>query len=191
MGLEAKIIECMKANMSEKEAAKIIGYSSKQLGRKCKEIFKHTYTELRQLMVYAEILKRCMNGDSNQLIANCLFDGDTSNLYAFVRDFSDIPLKKIVIEGGRRMTPAMKQIYEAQVINLLTSSPEGKNMTLKELGVPRCVIESLRKKGFDIISVPGRYNGGYNLGRTEKNVCLRWINKIRENRYGLQGNYSF
>ena len=50
---------------------------------------------------------------------------------------------------------------------------------------------NLREKGYEIISVPGRYNGGYNLRKTSKECCLAWINKIRVNRFGLPGNYSF
>lgn len=189
MGIEKDILEYAKKNEYEKHTAKMLNYSSKQLGRLCRKYFNHTYKELQYLMVFAGILEMRMKGDSNQMIAEHFFTGDVSRLYAYVKRFSDIPLRKIRIKGGHRMSNAQKQIMEAQVITSLVNS--GKNITLKQLGVPRCIILSLRQKNYDIISVPGRYNGGYNLGRTSKSDCLAWINKIRTNRFGLPGNFTF
>lgn len=190
MGIEKHILECAKNNEYEKNAAKMINYSSKQLGRICIKKFNHTYKELQYLMVFAGILEMRMKDDSNQMIAESFFNGDVSRLYAYVKRFSDIPLRKIRINGGHRMTSSQKQIMEAQVITSLVNN-SGKNITLKQLGVPRCIIVSLRQKNYDIISVPGRYNGGYNLGGTSKSDCLLWINKIRTNRFSLPGNFTF
>jgi hypothetical protein len=190
MGIEKDILECAKKNICQKDAAKMLNYSSKQLGRICRNCFNHAYKELQYLMVFTGILKKLMNDETTQMIADHFFSGDVPQLYAYVNRFSDKPLKKIRIEGGHRMTKAQKQIMEAQVITSLVNN-SGKNITLKQLGVPRCIIVSLRQKKFDIISVPGRYNGGYNLGRTSKSTCLAWINKIRTNRFDLPGNFTF
>ena len=190
MKIESQILECARNKLDRAEVTELINYSERQLDRICNEKFGCSYKKLQDLMVFAEILKMHTNGCSSQMISDRYFYGDTPNLYTYIGRFSDIPLKKIEIEGGRRMTKAKKQMMEAQVITLLVNS-EGKNITLKQLGVPRSIIASLRKKNFEIISVPGRYNGGYNLGRTSKDNCLDWINKIRQNRFGLTEKYTF
>lgn len=189
MGIEKDILEYVKNNENRKNAAKMLNYSSKQLGRICKKHFNHTYKELQYLMVLAGILEMLMNDVSNQMIAERFFNGDISQLYTYVKKFSYIHLRKIRIKGGHRMTNAQKQIMEAQVITSLVNN-SGMNITLKQLGVPRCIIVSLRQKNYDIISVPGR-NGGYNLGRTSKKDCLAWINKIRTNRFDLPADFTF
>lgn len=56
------------------------------------------------------------------MIAECFFNGNVSRLYAYVKRISDIPLRKMEIEGGHRMTNAQKQIMEAQVITSLVNS---------------------------------------------------------------------
>lgn len=170
--------------------AKELNYSPKQINRYCKSKFNRTYKELQFLLISASILRNIMNKQDMKTIANLLFDGNVSQLYAYVNKFSDTPPCKIILtEGGHRMTQWQKKIFEAQVITKLATSTT--NLTLKQLGVPRCIIQSLRLAGYDIISVPGRYNGGYNLSKSSKSNCINWINNIRVNRYGLNPNFTF
>lgn len=190
MKSEKIILDYAKMNMQREEVAQLMNCSSKKVGRICKEKFNHTYKELQFLMILAGIYEMRMKNVSSQEIADKYFHGNKQQLYAYVGRFSEVPLKRIKIEGGHRMTQEQKLILEAQVITKLVNS-QGKNITLKQLGVPRCIIESLRRKGYDIISVPGRYNGGYNLGKTSKKSCLSWINKIRKNRFHLSADYTF
>jgi len=191
MRIEKKILECAQENRTREYAASMLGYCSRHLGRVCIKYFNLPYKKLQFLLVSAEILKMRINDESNQAIADKFFDGNIQQLYAYVKRFSDIPLKKIIIEGGRRMTNAQKKMMEAQVITKLVNSNQGENVTLKQLGVPQGIIISLREQGIDIISVPGRYNGGYNLGKTSKANCLDWINNVRKKRYGLPGDFVF
>lgn len=98
-------------------------------------------------------------------IANLLFDGNVSQLYAYNNRFSDIPPCKIImIEGGHRITQWQKIVFEAQFITKLATSTT--NLTLRQLDVLRCIIQSLRLAGYDIISVPVRYNSSYNLSKS-------------------------
>ena len=190
MKIEMQIIEYAKKNMQREEVALALNCTARHVGRICNEKFNHSYKDLQFLMVLAGIYEMRMKEATSQEIANKYFNGNVQQLSAYVSRFSETSLMKIKIEGGHRMTQAQKQILEAQVITKLVNS-QGKNLTLKQLGVPRCIIESLRQKKYDIISVPGRYNSGYNLGETSKEACLSWINKIRVNRYNLPGNYMF
>ena len=186
-----KIVECATNRIKKNEVAKELNYSSKQLTRFCKTLFNRTYKKLEQFLVCSKILQLKYNGNSHQAIADELFNGDTPQLSAYIKKhFINIPLEQISFEGGNNMTTAQQQILEGKVISMLATNPT-KNLTLKQLGVPRSIIVSLREKGFPIISVPGRYNSGYNLGHTSKDNCLSWINNVRINRYGLSGNYSF
>lgn len=190
MKIEKMILVYATNNSKLSDLSKDINYSTKQVCRLCKKHFNHTYKELQFLMITAEILKLKLAGKNAQFIADVYFNGDISQLYQYITRFSDVPLKKIII-GGHRMTNNQKKIMEAQVITMLVNNSTGKNISLKKLNVPRCIIISLRAQGYDIISVPGRYNGGYNLGKTSKSACLNWINNIRTNRYNLPANYSF
>lgn len=190
MKSELQILECAKKNMQREEVAQKMNCTSRHVGRICREKFNHTYKELQFLVILAGIYEMKSQNASNREIANTYFHGNTQQLSAYVSRFSEIPLGEMQIKGGRFMTQEQVRILEAQVITRLANSA-GKNITLKQLGVPRCIIVGLRQKNFDIISVPGRYNGGYNLGQTSKETCLSWINKIRVKRYGLPGNYSF
>lgn len=191
MRIEKIILESVKKNKSLKELALETHYSIKQISRICKCKFNHTYKELQLHQMAAQILGLADEKMGSQMIADKFFHGNVSQLYKYVNRFSNVPLKKIKIIGGRRMNKNKKMILEAQVISTLVSNIEGGNLTLNQLGVPKCIIVSLRQKGYDIISVPGRYNGGYNLGQSSKDICLDWINKIRKNRYNLPTNYTF
>lgn len=188
-GVIKEIIECAKMNRKKLFLAGTIYYSTKTTSRYCKKYFNRNYVELRNFMVEASIYELLLLGYNTKQIADELFEGDSSNLCKYVKTFSDVPLKQIIIEGGHKMTNAQKQVLEAQVLMVLTHST--KNVTRKQLNVPYSVIKSLRDKNFDIISVPGRYNGGYNLNASSKQNCLDWINKIRVNRFGISGNYTF
>ena len=184
------IVNYASKRMQHKEVAIAIHRSPKSLTRLCKKKFSCTYTQLRSRLTFSTILERLRDGTTTQDIANEIFDGNIHQLYSFVKNFSNIPPKQISIKGGRNMTAVEQQILETKVITMLAINPT-KNLTLKQLGVPRFIIAELRKKGYNIISVPGRYNSGYNLNYTSKSNCLSWINNIRINRYGLPGNYSF
>ena len=184
------IIDYASKRAKQQEVAKALGYSTKQLNRICQKIFNCRYKEIQQKILFGIILERIRNCKSPQSIANEFFNGNVHQLYAYVKKFSKFPPKQISIKGGRYMTAAEKQILETKVITMLATNPT-KNLTLKQLGVPRFIIYELRKKGFNIISVPGRYNSGYNLNNTSKSNCLSWINNIRMYRYGLPGNYTF
>lgn len=174
----------------QQKVAKALGYSPKQLTRICQKKFNCTYKQLQQKLICGNILEQIRNHSSLKSIADAFFNGNVSQLYAYIKVFSNTPPKQIMFKGGCNMTEAEKQILETKVITMLATNPT-QNLTLKQLGVPRFIISDLRKKGFNIISVPGRYNSGYNLNYTSKSNCLRWINNIRIYRYGLPGNYSF
>lgn len=190
MRIEKNIVMYAKENRKLKELANCLGYSERNTRRICMKIFKRSFKSLQGFLVYSRIIEMHLNGYSNSDIANVLFGGNKYQLFAYVKKISGMTLRKIKT-GGHRMTKEELQILEAKVITKLACLPEGENITLKKLGVPRCIISNLREKGYEIISVPGRYNGGYNLGKTSKVFCLSWINKIRVNRFGLPGNYSF
>ena len=172
------------------EVAKALGYSTKQLTRICKIIFNRTYKQFQRELIFSTILERIRDCNTPQSIADAFFNGNVHQLYAYVKSFLNVPPKQISTKGGHYMTAAEIQILETKVITMLATNPT-KNLTLKQLGVPRFIITNLRQKGYNIISVPGRYNGGYNLNYTSKSNCLSWINNIRIYRYGLPGNYSF
>lgn len=184
------IVDYASKRTEQHEVAKALGYSTKQLTRICKAILNCTYKQFERKLIFFTILERMRNHNSLQSIADDFFNGNIHQLYAYVKTFSSIPPKQISINGGRYMTAIEKQILETKVITMLATNPT-KNLTLKQLGVPRFIISDLRKKGYNIISVPGRYNSGYNLNYTSKSNCLSWINNIRIYRYGLPGNYSF
>lgn len=87
------------------------------------------------------------------------------------------------------MTQWQQKGFEAQVITKLATSTA--NLTLKQLGVPRCIIQSLRLAGYDIISVLGRYNSGYNLSKSSKSNCINDMVLIPISHFNLiTFNYS-
>lgn len=183
------IVDFASKRTEQQEVAKALGYSAKQLTRICKNIFNCTYKQFQRRLIFFNIYERIRNHSSLQSIADEFFNGNIHQLYAYVKTFSNITPKQITSKGGCYMTAAEKQILETKVITMLATNPT-KNLTLKQLGVPRSIITDLRNKGYNIISVPGRF-GGYNLNYTSKFNCLSWINNIRIYRYGLPGNYSF
>ena len=69
------------------------------------------------------------------------------------------------------MTAAEIQILETKVITMLATNPT-RNLTLKQLGVPRFIITNLRQKGYNIISVPGRYNADTTLTIPQSLIVL-------------------
>lgn len=188
--ISTKIVQYAYKKTAQHEVAKALCYSPKQLTRICKGIFNCTYKQLQRNLIFTAILEQLLAHKSPQSIADEFFNGNVPQLYAYVKTFLDTPPKQISTKGGHYMTATEKQILETKVITMLATNPN-KNLTLKQLGVPRSIIRDLRHKGYNIISVPGRYNGGYNLNCTSKSNCLRWINNIRIYRYGLPGNYSF
>lgn len=189
--ISKKIVHYASNRFEQHKAAEMLGYSPKQLTRICKNIFNQTYKQLQQKIIYSAILEQLCDKKTPLSIAEHFFNGNIHQLYAYTKSFSNTPLKKISIKGGAHyMTAAEKQILETKVITMLATNPT-QNLTLKQLGVPRFIIADLRKKGYNIISVPGRYNSGYNLNYTSKTNCISWINNIRIYRYGLPGNYSF
>lgn len=188
--MTTRIVEYAYNRTKQSDVAKALSYSERQLRRICNTTFNHTYKDLRQFLTCSTILEKKRNGNSSREIANEFFNGDIPQLYAYIKHSINTPLEQISFEGGNNMTTAHQQILEGKAISMLASNPT-KNLTLRQLGVPRSIIISLREKGFPIISVPGRYNSGYNLGHTSKDNCLSWINNVRVNRYDLPGNYSF
>ena len=143
------------------EVAKALGYSTKQLTRMCKAVFNRTYKQFQRELIFSTILERIRDCNTPQSIADEFFNGNVHQLYAYVKSFLNVPPKQISTKEGHYMTAAEIQILETKVITMLATNPT-KNLTLKQLGVPRFIITNLRQKGYNIISVPGRYNGGEN-----------------------------
>lgn len=139
------------------EVAKALGYSTKQLTRICKVVFNRTYKQFQRELIFSTILERIRDCNTPQSIAEEFFNGNVHQLYAYVKSFLNVPPKQISTKGGHYMTAAEIQILETKVITMLATNPI-KNLTLKQLGVPRFIITNLRQKGYNIISVPGRYN---------------------------------
>lgn len=81
-----------------------------------------------------------------------------------------------------------KQTYEEfRVLHLLAQAKS--NLTLMELGTDRDVIIRLREQGYPVVSVPGRYRSGYNLGKSSLKICQDWVNRIRINRFHLEPDF--
>lgn len=190
MGIKNIIIASAKNNESKDKLKDRICDSHSQTYRVCKKIFSCNYRKLKNIIKVANILIDCIGGVSGKELANKYFNGDLSKLYKKVKEFSDgytlRQIREIYNKGGRCIMVDSK-IMKAKVISTLADA-DG-NVTLKQLGVPRSIIVELREDGFQIISVPGRYNSGYNLKKTSKIACENWINNIRRS-MGLSTDYT-
>lgn len=184
-----EIVNLARANKKLEEVAKEVNYSTKQVTRLCEKAFKQRYTMLRKVMVFSEIIEMILlQNKTQEKVAEELSFSDVVQLRHFVKSFNNQSLTQIKREGAVRMNKPQIMALESQTISRLFNTQN--NLTIKQLDVPYSIISGLRKKGFDIISVPGR-NGGYNLDVQSKQKCLTWINNIRVNRFGILGNYTF
>ncbi len=181
MKIANKIIKAAENKKQLKELSEDLKYSNRQTQRITKKIFNMKYKRLQRFLLISEILDLKKANKIDKEIADMHFKGDVSNYYHFKRKFkkemaSDIEILKMEIK-------VLKKLSKSRDTN--------KNITLKNLGATREVIISLRDSGFHIISVPGRYNSGYNLANTQEDICLSWINNIRTNRFNLKADYTF
>jgi len=98
------------------------------------------------------------------------------------------------IWGGQKMSKNAEIVLETLVgrKNRLTAYNIATATNLTEAEVRSAIIE-LRELGFSVISVPGRTNSGYRLNDSDpaRTLSEEWINHIRENRYGLVGDFSY
>lgn len=124
------------------EVAKALGYSTKQLTRICKAVFNRTYKQFQRELIFSTILERIRDCNTPQSIADEFFNGNVHQLYAYVKSFLNVPPKQISTKGGHYMTAAEIQILETKVITMLATNPT-RNLTLKQLGVPRFIITNL------------------------------------------------
>ena len=74
--------------------------------------------------------------------------------------------------------------------NRLTAYNIAMLMKLTEAEVRSAIIE-LRELKLSVVSVPGRTNSGYRMNDPARTLSEKWINHIRENRYGLVGDFSY
>ena len=182
------------AESKDKSVGDLVGelhYSERHLRRLNKKHFGRSWKALRQYMIMASIISDYLYNDCTNKQLVIKYDYTESALCKAVKNFfgkSLQTIKKEYKEGGREMTEAEKHILKAKVIAKL-SNAKG-NLTLSQLEVPRCIIVELRRDGFEIVSVPGRYNGGYNLARTSKTYCVNWINNVRVSRFGLPADFA-
>lgn len=170
-------------------ARKNIYCSDSSFRKHCRSEIGISYKRLTVYFRVSRIYGMYLAGCEYQKIADLLFDGDCSKFGHYIKNHHIISLSQFK-NGGKDIMEKMKiAIDKATVLKKLSVATD--NLTLQEIGVSRKIIALLREEGFNIVSVPGRYNSGYNLGKTSIRNCLEWINNIRVHRYGLPGDYKF
>lgn len=177
------MIADMRQHKTKEQAAQHLGYSTRRISQLCNEYFGNCYKSVQALLICSDVCYLSVNCKQKE-IAKILFNGNVHCLSKYFSKNMGYTLGSIKEREIRIMV--QKTIEKARVIEMLVNSDS--NLTIMKLNVSYETIAELRAMGYPIISVPGP-RGGYNLGKTSKENCIAWVNRIRKNRFGLETDF--
>ena len=178
--LPMKTIRGASKDYIERFCRKEWGCSFKEacIAYKCRKIRELIQKEIRPTDIFHEVF-----GAPSDDLGRC---------YRYVERYmqSFLHLKNVI--GGQKMSKHAELVLETLTgrKNRLTAYNIAMITKLTEAEVRSAIIE-LRELKFPVISVPGRTNSGYRLHDPARTLSQEWINHIRENRYGLVGDFSY